>query len=179
MTARSVLVLLALAAPAIAHALASDREQPVKVSADKIEVNQKTGRSTYTGNVVLVQGTLRIEANEVIVHLRNGALDKVFAKGKPVTFRQRLDGEAEEIFGAALRVQYYALENRVDLFDRVTFRQGTDTFQSPVVHYDITTTRLTADASAQERVHGVIQPRKSGPEGNKGAPAGQAGSKAR
>lgn len=152
-------VLLLAAAPA--RALTSDREQPVKVSADKIEVNQKTGRSKYTGNVVLTQGTLRIEAQEVIVQLRDGALDKVTASGKPVTFRQKLDGEAQEISGSALRVQYYALENRVDLYDQVAFRQGEDVFRSPVVHYDIGTTRLTADARSEERVHSVIQPRKT------------------
>jgi len=133
----------------------------VNVSADKIEVNQKTGRSKYIGNVVLVQGTLRIEANEVTVHLRNGELDKVFANGNPVTFRQLLDGQPEEIHGSALRVQYFALENRVDLFDRVSFRQGEDVFKSPVVHYNLNTTQLIADATEKQRVHSVIQPKKT------------------
>lgn len=152
-----------LFAATASHALTSDRDKPVKVSADKIEVNQKTGRSKYVGHVVLTQGTLRIEAQEIVVQLREGELDKVTASGKPVTFRQRLDGQAEEISGSALRVQYNALENRVDLYDQVAFRQGEDVFQSPVVHYDIAATRLTADARSQERVHSVIQPRKTQP----------------
>ena len=143
-----------------AQALRSDREQPIRVSSDTVDVNQKTGVSKYAGNVVLVQGTLRIEANEVLVYFRNNEVDKVFAKGKPLHYRQRIDGHEQEVQASARRLEYYATKHRVDLYDRVAFRQGEDVFQSPVVRYDLNTTQLTAEGgTSPERVHSVITPR--------------------
>lgn len=154
------LLLLGAALPR-AHALENDRDQPIRVSADTIDVNQKTGASKYSGNVVLIQGTLRIEAAEVLVNTRDNEIVTVFAKGRPLTFRQKLDRTGEEVRAAARRMEYHAQKQRVDLYDRVTFRQGEDVFISPVVHYDLATTQLTAEGGKDpQRVQSVIQPKR-------------------
>lgn len=44
-----------------------DRSAPVEVAADNLDIDQNTGRATLTGNVVIVQGDLRLSANIVIV----------------------------------------------------------------------------------------------------------------
>lgn len=162
-----------LLAAAPAQALRSDREQPIRVSSDAVDVNQKTGVSKYAGNVVLVQGTLRIEASEVLVYFRNNEVDKVFAKGKPVRYRQRIDGQPQEVEASALRLEYYAAKHRVDLYDQVAFRQGSDVFQSPVVRYDLVTTQMTAEGrNSPQRVHSIITPRSKPKTGDaNGAPA--------
>ena len=150
-----------LCASTPALALRTDREQPIRVSADTVDVNQKSGVSKYSGHVVLVQGTLRIEATEVIVYFREGEIERVAAKGKPLTLRQRLDGQELEVVASARRLEYYAQEQRMALFKRVSFRQGQDEFNSEVLHYNMLTTQLTAEAPQNpERVHSVIHPKK-------------------
>lgn len=174
MIAARLAVAIVCAFPLASLALKSDRDQPIRVSSDSVDVNQKHGLSKYSGNVILIQGTLRIEANEVLVYFRKNKVDKVFANGKPVKFRQRLDGQEREIEAAARRVQFYVLKNQLDLFDDVVFQQGQDTFRSPVVRYNLNTMQLIADGGNNaQRVHSVLQPRKkkSGdrtetPEGN-------------
>lgn len=156
------LAALALGAATEAYGLASDREQPIKLSADRVDMNQKTGLSKYVGNVVLVQGSLRIEADEVTVRFSGSEIDTVSGKGKPVTFRQRVDNQEEEVFGSALRLQYRAADNRLELYDQVTFRQGEDVFRTPVLRYDLASSKLTALGKSEDRVHSVIQPRKTG-----------------
>ena len=44
---------------ASALALPSDRSQPISLVADKATYNDKTGITTYTGNVVIEQGTMK------------------------------------------------------------------------------------------------------------------------
>ena len=153
-----------------AHALESDREQPIQVSADTVDVNQKTGVSKYRGKVVLIQGTLRIEAAEVVVNTRDNEIVSVSAKGKPLTFQQKMDRTGEQVNASARRMEYQAQKQQVHLYDRVTFRQGADVFNSPVVHYNLATTQLTAEGGkTSERVHSVIQPKRKA--GANSAPA--------
>src|SRR6266852_4078026 len=86
-----VLLFVLLCACGNVYALNSDRRQPIKVSADKVDVNQKNGVTRYSGNVKLIQGTLHINADEIVVRYRAGNIETVSATGAPVTLRQRLD----------------------------------------------------------------------------------------
>lgn len=47
--------------------LKTDTTLPVKVSADQLAVNQADGTATFTGNVVIVQGDMKVQAGEVLV----------------------------------------------------------------------------------------------------------------
>ena len=50
-----------------AHALESDRKQPIEIEADQGELDQKNQSTTFSGNVVIKQGTLNIRAASVNV----------------------------------------------------------------------------------------------------------------
>lgn len=165
------LALAGLGAMQPAHALESDREQPIQVSADTVDVNQKTGVSKYRGKVVLIQGTLRIEAAEVLVNTRDNEIVSVSAKGRPLTFQQKLDRTGEQVNASARRMEYHARKQQVDLYDRVTFRQGADVVNSPVVRYNLATTQLTAEGgNTAERVRSVIQPKRKPGDAASGTP---------
>lgn len=47
--------------------LKTDTTQPVKVTADQLAVNQTDGTATFSGNVVIVQGDMKVQAAEVLV----------------------------------------------------------------------------------------------------------------
>jgi lipopolysaccharide export system protein LptA len=47
--------------------LKTDISQPVQVDADQLSVNQETGTATFSGNVVVVQGDMRLQAGEVTI----------------------------------------------------------------------------------------------------------------
>lgn len=74
-TLAAVLLTLAVLAPggAVAQAqvpfagLGGDRSAPVELSAERLEVDQATGRATFTGEVTVVQGDLRLSAARVLV----------------------------------------------------------------------------------------------------------------
>lgn len=68
-------LLLAALAPALAAAqvsigfggVAYDRSQPVEITADGLTLDQTTGEAVFTGNVLIVQGDLRMAAAQVRV----------------------------------------------------------------------------------------------------------------
>jgi len=156
-----VLLLMLLCACGNVCALNSDREKPIKVSADKVDVNQKNGVTRYSGNVKLIRGTLQINADELVVRYRAGNIETVSATGNPATLSQRLDRQNENIFASAGRLHYHALKNEVDLFDRVAVRRGGDELHSEVAHYDIEKGELSARGeNPQTRVYTVLQPTK-------------------
>jgi lipopolysaccharide export system protein LptA len=64
--------------------VAYDERQPVEVTADGLTVDQSTGEAVFTGNVIVVQGDLRMAAGVVrIVYTTDGAQDvsEVIATG--------------------------------------------------------------------------------------------------
>lgn len=45
----------------------ADPSQPVEVTADNLEVDQTTGQATFTGNVLVTQGEMKLSADKVQV----------------------------------------------------------------------------------------------------------------
>ena len=60
---KRMLFAMLLLATFSAHAEKADRDQPIDLEADTLTTNDAKKTSTYTGNVILTQGTLRINAD--------------------------------------------------------------------------------------------------------------------
>lgn len=92
---RPLLIAIALAAPAAALAqmdlslgdAATDTTAPVEVTADSLTVDQDTGTATFAGNVLVVQGDIRLSAGavEVVYDTAGNAIARLLASGG-VTF---------------------------------------------------------------------------------------------
>ncbi len=139
--------------------LARERHEPIHVSADSIEINQRKGVAYYRGHVVFVQGGLRITASRATAHMRNNAIQTVTAEGNPLTIFQSAPAPEQVVRGSAAHMEYNAFKQLLSLYGDVAFEQGSDSLHSGTLHYDIATGTVTAEASsAQDQVHVVIQP---------------------
>ena len=87
-------------------ALSSDKEQPIQVEADGMEIDEGKGVTTYSGNVVVIQGSIKLKADKVFVYQSEGNTDRLEAEGKPAYFQQRPDGKSEDVKGNASRIEY-------------------------------------------------------------------------
>jgi len=139
-------------------ALPSDRDQPIEVEADSVDLDEGAGKSVYQGNVILRQGTIRLEADRVTVLHRGSKPSKVVAIGNPVKFRQRPGGQKEEIRGSANRTEYQIDSEELLLIGNAYLAQGDDSFRSDRIVYDRVAERIKAGAAAQgkERVKMTI-----------------------
>ncbi|MEI4471977.1 LptA/OstA family protein [Frigidibacter sp. MR17.24] len=65
--------------------LKQDPDEPVEVTSDALSVDQNAGLATFTGNVIVVQGTMRMTAPKAVVTYMRGP------DGKPISQIDRID----------------------------------------------------------------------------------------
>ena len=144
-----------------AHALESDRKQPIEIEADQGELDQKNQSTTFSGNVVIKQGTLNIRAASVNVVRSADGQQTMKASGSPVRFGQTLDGGKGTVNGEANQVEYSSASNVVKL-------SGGDKAEGAVITYNTRTEVYTVSGSKAaggkpgKRVNIVIQPSSTG-----------------
>lgn len=167
--ARRVTLLIALicvGVSIVANAKREDARQPITIEADKAKVDEKQGLSTYTGNVLLRQGSIQIKSDELEVYSKDGGLDKLVAKGKPVIYLQSGDAEKGDIVGEAYKMEYFASEGKLILLDNAKLSQGQNMFSGNRIAYDTQQEIVSAAVSATgtQRVQVTIQPKQPKPE---------------
>src|SRR3569833_2142230 len=152
---RFLLLISVFALAGEAHALSSDKEQPIHIEADSVVIDDARGVATYRGNVHYSQGSAHLNADEVIVYSADRKqVDKVEAKGSPATFRQRPDNKNEERIVLETDAHLWQCQNEFT-GDRIEYRSNEEVVKA-----------LKAPDS-KSRVQVVIQPRPS----NGAAPA--------
>jgi lipopolysaccharide export system protein LptA len=158
----AVLCATLLAAPA--HAEKADRDKPVNLEADTVTLDDVKKISVYQGNVILSQGTLMLRADRVQVTQTEGGLDKVIATGRPVAFRQKVDGRDEFIEGFANRIEYDSVKSQLELIGQAQLRRGSDELRGAQISYNANTEfyKVVGQPDAKTpsgRVRAVIRPK--------------------
>ncbi len=162
---------LLLCLPLLAMALDSDREQPIHLESDKASIDELQGVNIFTGNVHLRQGPMNLRGELMTVYLADGSIERAEIDGSPATFVQRPEGKDQDMHASALRMEYYAADERIVLLGqaRVWDEEGND-FRSDRIVYHVGKNTVNAGGSTETggRVH-ITLPPKPAPQ----APAGQ------
>jgi len=177
-----VLVVLILAAgigaPLAARADRADRDQPVNLEADRVDLDDAKKEAVFVGNVTLTQGTLVIKADKVIVKQDAEGFQYGIAYGNPAHFRQKREGTDEYIDGFADRLEYDGKADKMQMFTNARIQRGGDEVRGDYISYNAVTEffqvigggKSAATAgNPQGRVRAVIQPKPK--EGSAPRPA--------
>lgn len=146
------------------RALPEDQQQPIHVTANSAV--QENTTVTYRGNVIIVQGTVRIEADQVVIHHEKGKLQKAIATGKPARFQQQPEADGGLITGSATTLIYHNSDQRVELLQDALVDRDKSTVKSDRIEYLLpskTVRAETAPNNASGRVEMVLQPNQSKP----------------
>jgi lipopolysaccharide export system protein LptA len=140
-------------------ALSGDQDQPIHLVADSVEIDEATGISTYQGNVEVTQGSLKLWADKMWIHRKNGITEKIVTQGEPTRFRQLLDDSQQETKGSAKRAEFYVEKDEIHLIDEALLEQNQDQFRSDRIIFQRSKSLVKAGASAQgkQRVHVIIE----------------------
>jgi len=145
-----------------AHALPSDQNQPVSLEADRATYNERTGITTYTGNVLITQGTIKIEADSIVVNLTsNRGIKDATAQGRPARFQQQISSDKGIARGEGQRVVYDAQAGIVTLTGNALLTQDGARFSGNSIRYSITQGDVEALGNSQNRVKIVIPPNQN------------------
>ena len=160
----SLLLLLQIPLPAMG--LSSDREQPINIEADSLDIDEVSGISTYQGNVHYTQGSIVMDADIMVVHIHEGKIEKLEAFGDPVQYRQKLDNEDENLTAKAKSMEYLADNERLILRENVHVMKGVNVFTGNIIEYNTKDEIVSARKAetGEERVQVIIQPRKESDE---------------
>ena len=159
----SVFFLLNLALIPLAFALEGDASQPISIESNSGFYDDKKGVSIYKGEVVVIQGSMRLDANKLVVYLENREIQKMVATGTPVKFRQTPEEGKEDVHGNSLIAEYYPETKVLIMLEEAVIWQGGNSTASERIEYDRISEVLKAGdgKSATKRVHVILQP-KSG-----------------
>ena len=135
-TKRILAISLLISLCSQAWALRSDRQQPIDIKADRVEVDQKQQVSHYIGNVRLEQGSLKITADDVVVYLVDNKLHKIVITGNPARFEQQPENNREVVTSQANSMEYYAGKEQLLLKHNAEVNQGGNHFRGDFIEYD-------------------------------------------
>jgi lipopolysaccharide export system protein LptA len=108
----AALLLLALTAN-MAQALPEDRDKPMRITADKAERDDINGVTIYRGDVVLIQGTLRLESDKLTIHHTEEEPSEIIAEGNPAKMQTKPEKDKAIVFARGQVITYYKREERV------------------------------------------------------------------
>lgn len=149
----------ALCATELALALPTDRDQPIQVSADSAKFNEKTGIATYTGNVVIIQGSLEIRSAEIIITTdRNGHVSAISAMGNPAQLQQKTDPKKGPVYAEAARIDYDAKKEIATLTGNASLKQDGASFQGASITLNSQTQEVDAKGDGKSRVMLTLPP---------------------
>ncbi len=141
-----------------ARALESDRKQPIAIEADQGSLDQKNQTTVFSGNVLIRQGSLNIQAQSVRVSQDKNGNQTMSAQGNPVRFGQQLENKGY-VEGQGNRVEYSSLTNVVRLNGNAQIKRGGDVVKGESISYNTRTeTYEVRGNKSGKRISVVIQP---------------------
>lgn len=154
--------LCSLLLPLHASALQEDWNQEIIILSDRAELDRKSGVVIYQGDVVLTQGTLRIESDRLVVVRNEGRMEKAIAEGGPARYQQQIKPDTATTHAEAQRIEYLAAEQTAILTGQARLRQESNEITGERIRYNMNTEVVSAGqhdgAETPSRIRVVIQP---------------------
>lgn len=120
-----------------------DSDQPVNIAADRLDVAQDAKTATFSGNVEIIQGELRLKAATVVVHYRSkdeeaAAAAAAAGKGAPAPAKPAATAKPDGAAGNGAS-EISRLEAKTDVF----LSSATQTAQGDWADYDVVNGQVT------------------------------------
>ena len=150
----------------LAWALDSDRQQPIEITADSVELNEGEGFSTYSGNVIITQGTMIIDASRVKITFNDDGIDTMLAtegnNGGLAYMRQESEptgdtkGDIMEAWGKS--IDYQLNTEHLTLLGSAKLIQKGNQFSGHKILFDILAENVKASGGEGKQVKMIFLP---------------------
>lgn len=127
-----------------ALALDSDKKQPIKISANSAERDEKRSITRYQGDVYMSQGSLKITAEEVVISNKGNSVVSITATGQPARFQQQPKKGEDPVIASASTVIYHLQKAQIQLDGGARIVQAGRSVSGDVIDYYIEKQRFSA-----------------------------------
>lgn len=146
------------------HALPEDSKQPIHITADEAIRDEKTGETVYKGNVQINQGSLQIDADQVVIYSENITADKIVATGAPAQMQQQREVDGDMVYAEGLTIEYYKEQERMLLLKQAWLEQDGSTVKGDKIEYlipeEVVKASVDTSGNSTSRVEVTIPPSK-------------------
>jgi lipopolysaccharide export system protein LptA len=165
---RALITGLLLLSPGIVFGEKADRDKPTQVEANRMSADDARRLNIFEGDVVVTKGTIRLDADRLVVRQDAEGFQFATATGRPARFRQRQDpkpGEKEGVWmdGEALRIELDDRNQKIELFERARVSRGCDEVAGDYIFVDQRSdfyeVKGGKDGGAKGRVKALLQPK--------------------
>ncbi len=155
-----LLSLLLIAMPFSVNAEKEDRNKPIHIESDRMNIDDAAHISTFEGKVVLTQGTLRFTAEKLVVTEDAAGNKFCVATGRLATFRQKREDTNEYVEGYGERIEYNTLTETVNFYTHARVKRDLDDVRGDHITYSTQTEVFQVSGRPNTgRVRAVIQPK--------------------
>lgn len=140
-----------------AQAASSESTQlPINVIADNGDFNSQTNIATYTGNVDITQGQMKLKGDKVVIHLQDGKVVEVEAWGNLAYFHYVPESQPP-IDGKGLYMIYKVPQETIDIDGKAWVKQNdNETNADHLTYY------LDKEQVQGKRINMTILPQEKG-----------------
>jgi lipopolysaccharide export system protein LptA len=143
----SLVCSVACASSSLAWALPEDADAPIVIRADTGEFDQKTNQATYAGDVQVDQGTMRVNAERMVVHRKDQKVTRIIFFGDattPARYQQQLTLDEGQVKARADTITYHTQREVLDLEGRAFLSQQGNEVTGNTIKYDIVAGKVNA-----------------------------------
>lgn len=143
-------------------ALDEDKNQILHLSANTADINQKTHRGEYIGNIEFDQGSTHLRADKAItISDKNNKIIKAIVIGQDNTahFWTQNKKDEPEIHAYAKKIIYEPSISRIQLIGNAQVIQGNNAFKAPKIILNTQTQHVITTADAHARTEIIIHPK--------------------
>lgn len=149
--------LLAVSIPALA--LTGDTDQPIHIDSDQQSLDMQGNVVTFTGNVIVTQGSIKVNADKVVVTRPDGQQghEVIEGYGNPATFYQMQDN-GKPVKGHAQKMRYEQDKELVILTGNAYLEQLDSNIKGDRINYLVKQQQMEAFSDKGKRVTTVLVP---------------------
>lgn len=144
-----------------AFSLQSDRSQPITIDANTAERDELAGTTTYAGNVEMAQGSMRINADKIVIYNTKDKVTKIIARGQPASYQQKPNEKEGKVVAHANILEYQIDKETLRLLEGASLQQEGTSLSGNTIEYDVrkSVVKAGSDAKQNQRVRMVIPPK--------------------
>ena len=138
-----------------------NRDQPVKIESDALEVRDKSQQATFIGKVKLTQGDTVLQCQNLVIFYEDGSAAPAQKKGGKTAQKGGAAGGGQQIKRAEAKGDLGVFDvksNTVTLTGNVVVTQGTNVLRGDRMVVDLTTGVSRVESNQTQRVEGLFSP---------------------
>lgn len=146
------------------QALPEDRNQAIEIEAREALRDESKGLTVYEGNVSIIQGSIRINADRVSVYSDGSKVSRIVCDGRPASYQQQQKADAVPVIARANTITYDLAGDIILLTGNASLEQDSAALSGQRIEYDLKQEIIRAGGGdgKNDRIRMVIPPNQQG-----------------